>query len=428
MFPNWNDPILNNLNLYQAWANSTSGGESSSSNWKEETPSSSSHYQHYSPQYSPARSSPENSSPSSVSTYEDNSTAQNRESSRKGSSSTLSRFRRLFIRINLGQKSRENEASISGHSCSAEGDQFPSSHFTAREPSSSGSTSPLHSVSSVDSLDRSPSDTWEQTEVGKIHLVLPNVIHQHGHICKPTALANLDWYYANHLQVPNIPLRKNHNGFYESQLNEYAKYKAPFMSVRQIAKSHGSVQGEVLQFDALAEIAEDMGYVTNVLTPANIEEFTRHVAGQLSKGNPPLACFAVSKGGRGDAPAGFPSLIHPENEHACLIVGIDTNKNTLDIAHQGEVYSNVPIKDFYKSMNILPRTRKPESYKETINRYLHHHYRKYELVKPKNNLAYNMRRGTRRTSYSPRGNSGFKNRLFVITPDESNARWSARYA
>jgi hypothetical protein len=43
---------------------------------------------------------------------------------------------------------------------------------------------------------------------GAIFIQLPTVQTQFGHTCKPTALANLDNYYAAQYKIPNIPMRK----------------------------------------------------------------------------------------------------------------------------------------------------------------------------------------------------------------------------
>lgn len=256
---------------------------------------------------------------------------------------------------------------------------------------------------------------------------LPKIANQYGHTCKPTALANLDHYFADLHKVQNIPLYKNSKGIYENQLNNYADNSAPATSIRKIAKQHGSVQGEVLQSDQLREIAQDMGYSTKSLSPANTEEFTHHVASELQKGHPLLVCFSVSKGEE-NVPLGFPKIFSSDDgkkEHAGLITEFNARNNTVSIAHWGNTYQNIPIDFLYRSMNTLPDTRKQEIYKKTgssLDQIRARNKFKYDLV-DKNEVK-NSRSNTLQASITPERNSGFKNRLFVITPDLSNKRWN----
>jgi hypothetical protein len=266
------------------------------------------------------------------------------------------------------------------------------------------------------------------TEAGRLQVRLPHLTPQHGHTCKPTTLAMLDWYHASRLKLPNIPMHKNRGGRHESQLNKFSAPAAPLQSVRQIAKAHGSLQGEVLESTAMVKIAKDMGYRAETKSPANVDEFGKFVVDQLSNGNPPLAFFAVSKGARADAPFGFPSLVHPEQEHACLIVGIDTRHRTIDIAHWGEVYRRVPIERFHRSMNILAKTRGPETYARTDPATLAQPGQlKYQLVKPGTSQV-TLDVDTLRTTGTPKDGTGFNNLVMSLVPDESNARWGSSIA
>jgi len=185
---------------------------------------------------------------------------------------------------------------------------------------------------------------------------LPKVMIQQGQICKPTALANLDYYYSDLHKVPNIPLNKNSKGLFANQLNEHAANSVATNSIRKIAKQHGSLQGEVLQADLLEKIVQDMGYSAKSLTPTNLQEFTDHVANELQKNHPLLVCFSVVN--RIDNKEQGLKLGHPnpytsnggKTEHACLITGFNAQNNTVTIAHWGKTYSNIPIDHLYRSM------------------------------------------------------------------------------
>ncbi|HEX7985585.1 MAG TPA: hypothetical protein VF616_18860 [Duganella sp.] len=273
-----------------------------------------------------------------------------------------------------------------------------------------------------------------------VQISLQEVMIQNGHDCKLMALANLDNYYASALKIPNIPVHKNHQGFFVDERNEYGAKANPNVSVRQMAKKYGSLQGEILESRILGKVAQEMGYSSQVLAPKNLDEFKRHITKQLSKGRPMVACFAVSKGHAGDAPLGFPSNIYKDNEHACVISGIDTNGETITISHWGNKFV-VPTSAFYQSMNLLPQTREAETYKKTneiplftekTRTEIHRNstsvrlmgsYLKYDLVHENN--APNPNPSDVRTSISPKRKSGFNNRLFVITPNAANPRWNA---
>jgi hypothetical protein len=101
-----------------------------------------------------------------------------------------------------------------------------------------------------------------------------------------------------------------------------------------------------LQASDLVAIAKEMGYSSNVLHQDSVRDFRANIEYHLLRGIPVFACFATSKGEPGDPPLGFPCVMKPENEHACLIIGIDKRKDTLSIAHWGEVYFGVKINDF----------------------------------------------------------------------------------
>jgi hypothetical protein len=273
-----------------------------------------------------------------------------------------------------------------------------------------------------------------------VQLPLSDVLIQNGHDCKVVALANLDNYYASALEIPNIPVHKNHQGFFVDERNRHTEAASPHVSLRQIAKKQGSLQGEVLESGILRGIAKEIGYASKKLEPQNLAQFKLHVTQQLSKGRPLIACFAVSRGNADGAPQGFPSLRYNDNEHACVISAIDTSKETLTINHWGNKFV-VPLRDFYHSMNLLPATRETETYGRTSQEPLFNgktrsevyrnstavrlmgSYMKYDLVSP--NSVSEEQFESSRTSGSPKKKSGFKNRLYVMTPDKSNPRWGA---
>lgn len=265
----------------------------------------------------------------------------------------------------------------------------------------------------------------------KAIISLPKLISQNGHICKLTALANLDLLYATNRGIPNIPLRKNRSGYYASQINEYHSGDAG-TSIREKAKRFGSSQGEILQVDDLKTVAREMGYMAETLTPGDLDQCRAHIVEHLNKGAPLVTFFQVSSGDE-NARRFWPRSTDMSGsgerfEHAALIVGIDTRLDTVDLAHRGEVFPGIPLTDLHRSMDTLPAIRQPEVYERTNmarSEKERHSYKKYEFVSDPEKGAMQDRHSVegRRTSITP-VKEGFKNCLLLITPDKSHARWA----
>lgn len=250
---------------------------------------------------------------------------------------------------------------------------------------------------------------------------------QDGHVCKIAALANLDFYHATRLALPNIPLRKNKNYFYDDQLNDKAMKTDIHTSFRAISKEFGSLQGEILSRDMLISIATKAGYSSAMLHPYSLKDFVLCVSNAMSNNHPLIACFSVNIHQDKNIPQGFPSKIFNDTEHACLILGIDVGKNSLTIAHWGEIYHGIPIDLFYHSMNVLPRTRDAEVYIKTGESYRNDYNVKYQLIGGPtfSPSSLNSVEGTERQTSVPLPNSGFKNCLFYCKPDFNHPRWKS---
>ncbi len=276
-------------------------------------------------------------------------------------------------------------------------------------------------------LDGPKSLTQYPSNIDRTLSIIP--ANQSGHICKITALSNIDLYYSNYYSISNIPSRKNHKSIYESELNCFTNTKEVKNSIRKISKSYGSKQGEVLRFEDLRKTAVEMGYLTTQIAPKNSEDFFNHIAEQLLNSKPVVAFFAVEKDN--SIKRGLPTKIYDDNEHACLIVGINTENKTLVIAHWGALFRDIPMEDFYQSMQSLPKTREPEIYKK-IDHDAGTKKIKYEpasesdagfhkdsLLEPSNDINKEIYI----KSLTPEENSGFHNRMLVLSPDLSNQRW-----
>lgn len=249
-----------------------------------------------------------------------------------------------------------------------------------------------------------------------IKIELPLIRERAGHICKPTSLANIDHYWANRYNVKNIPVRKNHKGIYENDLNSRHKQSNPNQSVRQIAKQNNSKQGEVLQLSDFKQIAKEMGYKVDVYHPRDVEALADLISTNLKRKIPLITFFEVETGG---VTTGRPTSYNIGREHACVIVGINRKDHCVNIAHWGSQYNDAPLSNLHASMNCLVDTRDVEKYKKDPS--FSRNNLKYDLVDPSDNSDGLLK------SISPESSSGFKNCLIVPTPDTKHQRWHSRF-
>ena len=209
-------------------------------------------------------------------------------------------------------------------------------------------------TSTIDTNDRTATDKTPAL-VAPIAIALPHLAQQNGHICKPTALANLDRYYAEKYAVATIPLRKNHRSRSGMPGDANNSVRRP-VTVKELSKQVGSVQGELLEAEKYQQLANNMGYSTQILSPKNPAALKKIVLDALAKEQPLVTCFAVNK------ETGKPQSHYDDNEHACLITGCDPQSDTVDIAHWGQTFEAIPITDLFDSMNALPAEREQEIY------------------------------------------------------------------
>jgi hypothetical protein len=216
-------------------------------------------------------------------------------------------------------------------------------------------------------------------------------IPQTGHNCKPTAIAAVDKYFANQLGFMPIPLHK--------------KSIAP-ISVRQLAKTKGSVQGELLEIRQLSEIFTDLGYKTALVdVQDNFDLFKRTVTENINKGNLIIACFAANP--LTETPHHY-NLEH-DNEHAAVLHGFDEITDVLHFTHWDK-NRQTTMHDFYNSSMSLPTQRKPEYYKNVKHQ---KHDMKYDLIADQTGLLLPSGVSVKK-SLVPTANSGFRGKLLVI--------------
>ena len=252
-----------------------------------------------------------------------------------------------------------------------------------------------------------------------INLALPKIVEQTGHICKPTALANMDAYYANLHGINAIPLRKNHRQRYNASSDNNATLGRTPVSIRALSKRHGSIQGEVLEAEKYGHVAKSMGYSVGVMTPEDPASLKQIVLDHVAKGQPLVTCFAV------DRENGLPSSHYSDNEHACVITGCDPVANTIDIAHWGRTFHAIPIEEMFASMNTLPAEREQEIYYRCEDFAANPCLATLNLKYDKEDRRIKGGTESEKKSIIPAAGSGFKNKIFSIVPDLNSPRWKA---
>lgn len=209
-------------------------------------------------------------------------------------------------------------------------------------------------------------------------------IEQTGHNCKIVAITAIDNHYARLLNIKSVPLHK-------AKMNSF--------SIRQLAKRHGSVQGELLEINQIQHCLNDLGYENEILEWSNVKEFKQSIEEHLAQGNLIIGFFAVH---RWD---GAPSVNYENNEHAAVIHQI--YMENIEYTHWSRTYQS-NIQDFFDSSKALPTKRLPEYYQKINDR-----TKKYELVSSHD---------CTQVSITPKDNSGFRCKLVVVKKPELRDR------
>ncbi len=215
-------------------------------------------------------------------------------------------------------------------------------------------------------------------------------VHQTGHNCKTTAIATTDNYFAERLGFKPMPLHK--------------KSIAP-ISIRQLAKTKGSIQGELLEIRQFSEIFADLGYETELVdVHDDFDSFKNTITNNIRNGNLVIACFAV------DRRTGCPTTHYEgDNEHAAILHGFDETTGQLDMTHWDE-HRKTTMLDFYNSSMSLLKQRNPEYY---VNIKHKDNEKKYDLISAQTGIFFPSSIPTQK-SLVPAPQSGFQGKLLVI--------------
>ncbi|WP_419420251.1 hypothetical protein ACNVED_02840 [Legionella sp. D16C41] len=203
-------------------------------------------------------------------------------------------------------------------------------------------------------------------ELQKKSVMLPfspdEMVQQYGATCKLTVIASVDRFFAHKNHYPAVPVFKNSKGVYGQEKSG--------VSIRQLSKYLGSIQGELLEIDQLTTLLnQSLGYESEVVELGSEEEFRARVIHELQQGQPCINFFSVDTRSEPEF-HGKPIVTEKGDfEHACLITGYDALKDTLRITHWNRHF-NVSLHQFYQSNQSLKDTRTQEHYrsiKEIMN-------------------------------------------------------------
>ncbi|PWU06695.1 MAG: hypothetical protein C5B47_07195 [Verrucomicrobia bacterium] len=268
---------------------------------------------------------------------------------------------------------------------------------------------------SSDGLVAASTDQKDLASLGiPILLNIPEELHPpcRGNHDKISALALFDAYRTEATDFKNVPL---------------LALKEDVISLRRISKSHNSAQGEVLQRKDLCNIAKDIGYDTQEFHCEDITEFGKTIYQCLKENNPPLVVFLA------DPQDGNPTTerrLLEECEQAALIIGFDPRTLEVTLAHSGKTYKEIPLSQLYKSMQNLRSTRSQEYYwrvyKDNKTRGLSNPIPKYGGYESPKYPSMSAGEANLLESTIPQEGTGFKNSLFVFTPNPESERWETR--
>ncbi|USQ14803.1 hypothetical protein J2N86_05745 [Legionella lytica] len=249
-------------------------------------------------------------------------------------------------------------------------------------------------ISSDDDFYDDLSTPVNEERAGRNHFFEP--VTQLGAHCKLAAIANVEQYFATQMKFEPLPLYKKGE----------AKY-----SIRQIGKSFGSSQGEVLEIAALSQIFEVLGYQNTIhqFSPTEYGAFLVRIDLELIKGNLPVIAFPVTRDIDDVEQRGQPNLRpNPpeETEHAAVIIACDIAEETLTLVHWGAYYT-VSAQELFIANQQLAETRSVEYYSQTPD--VHIRYDRPDKYMP----LFSPSVTPAKTSITPSPLSGFKGKLLI---------------
>ncbi|MDB5773095.1 MAG: hypothetical protein JWM42_3469 [Burkholderia sp.] len=250
-------------------------------------------------------------------------------------------------------------------------------------------------------------------------------LNQNGEICKFTALAGVEWFHTSSRRLPNVSLRKG-AGHYHPFLNEFASQGAQKSSIRQLAKTIGkSVQGEALERNQLDDVAQSdpLQYKSTFHECKDFDSYRDLIFNSIDEGKPPIVFFPILV-----TPElkGLPHMESPDCEHGAIVIGYDRGENTVSIVQWQKVFHKFPLENLFEASGKLRETRDEENYRQQNADQLGADPARFKWkIGSKDELLTDPEcEGDVRTSITPRPDSGFKHRIWIVEPGDGE-RWNA---
>ena len=229
---------------------------------------------------------------------------------------------------------------------------------------------------------------WPGSYRSVVSAVTP--IPQVGQVCKLTAIAAVEGYYAKQKNYEPMPLNARGTGK---------------VSIRRLSKNAGSVQGEILEWERWRNTLEKLGFETeSVVFNHDIHRFLDAILAALHHNHLPLIAFAV------DIETGQPTpepLEPSKQEHAAVITGYNAEKDELTLVHWGMTH-HVDLVTLFNSNLSLLSTREQEFYKRNP------HYCPEKKDAIAKYLPAQTAASDDRQSVIPAPDTGFKGKLLIV--------------
>ncbi len=212
------------------------------------------------------------------------------------------------------------------------------------------------------------------------------------HHSKIAAVAAIDATFANKLGFEKVPLYKKDSAM---------------LSMRELAKRHGSLQGELLEVSQLASMLSDLGYEYDLVDCESYTVFKSSIEAQLQQDTLVIGFFKVEHEN-----GSYGKKYDIESEVAAIIHGINTETGVLNVTYHDKERA-FSVRDFYQATSVLPEERKPEYYIPCST-----FGEKYQLAKTQGDSS--LVNESAKKSITPVPRSGFQKKLFIIKSPSLN--------
>jgi hypothetical protein len=174
-------------------------------------------------------------------------------------------------------------------------------------------------------------------------IVSPEVLpdpSQRGETCKLAALSHAIEQAAQKSKSPYVKLYKD---------------KTHPISLRRLAKEHGSIVGEMYSLGSLFKTCVSAGYKPESYGPANEDEYIEKLIQLVNERLAPVVFFDVTLGGER---SGFPRIGDGTNEHAAVVMAYYKtawDETRFIVTHWGRVYDFDGMELALSSFSLVKR-------------------------------------------------------------------------